>query len=69
MKTLRETLKQLSKAVEFVNIERIDELDELLESRKASSATKDRETAIGGGQTRNFGRFATPAAPNLFLIR
>jgi len=72
MKSIREQLKQLSKAMELVNINRIDELENMLKSRKVSPAAKNRAAAvrrvsycerkrsIGAEPARAFGPFAAP---------
>lgn len=46
MKSLSDKLKQLSSAMEFANIDRIDELESLLQSRKVSPAAKARAAAV-----------------------
>lgn len=73
MKFLHEKLKQLSKAMEFVNIDRIDELETMLESRKVSAAAKTRAAVVRRvaycerkrssheEQAKDFGSFAAPA--------
>ena len=73
MKSLSEKLKQLSKAMEFVNIDRIDELEKMLGSRKVSAAVRvraavvrrvaycERKRSTGLEQAAGFGPFAAPS--------
>lgn len=73
MKSLSEKLKQLSKAMEFVNIDRIDELEKMLGSRKVPAAVRVRAAVVRrvaycerkrGTSLEQAGNFAPFAAPS-----
>ena len=78
MKYLRKKLQQLSRAMEFVNIDTLGELEKTLESQEISVAARNREAVArrvaycerksgrGSGRAVDFSTFAGSAIPNLF---
>jgi hypothetical protein len=56
MKSLRGKTQQLLQAMDFANIDRLDELEHLLEEREASNLCRDDATAHGpSARRRDFG--------------